>query len=222
MKHLYICNNSSKLLIFFNDNVRANNNNYFFSSYKILTKIYKNYDILFIKDIKPCLWYLNILDQVYDLIKKINNQKKYKNMYGLTSSSGTICLLNILHKFKNFSKAVIINGQISLSNNFINSYKNKCNDIVIFNRKNIIIKNENILTPFEKIKSNYNYLSKYVFFYCNSCSDKIYYKYLKKILPLKLQETNLFFSYNTTDHGEYVAKLLNSIIFLNKIKNIYF
>jgi hypothetical protein len=219
MIHAHINNNSKKLLIFFNDMARVGIDDNKFSSYKILNEIFNNYDILFIKDIKMNNWYLTIIDDVYQLINDINEQYNYDYIFGLTSSSGSICLLNTLHKFHNFRKAIIINGQTTLSDDIVNIYKDICIDCYIFDKAHIKESyNEEYLIPFNNIPMEM--YSKYMFFYCDSISDKIYYNYMRSIYPSNLL-CNIFFDNNVKLHGIYVKFLLNNAFFLTSMKNIF-
>lgn len=217
MIYKYINNKNNKLLIFFNDMIRVGIDDELFSSYNIIKNIFNDYDILFIKDIKPNYWYLTIIDDIYKLIQTISNN--YIEIYGLTSSSGTLCLLNILYKFNNFKKAVIINGQTTLQDDILEKYKYNCYDCAIFNKNYINeIYNNEYLVPFNKILPEM--FQKYIFYYCNSVSDKIYYEYIKSIYPTNLYN-NLFFNDTITCHGKYVAFLLNDTNFLQNIKSTF-
>lgn len=218
MKHTLIKNGSDKLLIFFNDMVRTGEDE-FFSYYKTINKIFDDYDILFIKDIQQRLWYLTIVDDVYNLISTIILNNKYKFAYVLTSSSGTICLLNVLPKFDIFKKAVIINGQIALDDDTMQQYKNTCHDCAIFDINYIPKKiKESLLTPFNTIEEET--YDKYLFYYCNSVSDLVYYRQIKQIYPESLHG-NIFFDDINSSHGEYIAHLFNNHEFLNEIKNTF-
>lgn len=187
-----------------------------FSSYKIINNIFDDYDILFIKDVKLFLWYLTIVDDVYNLICNIIETNNYKYVYGLTSSSGSMCLLNVLHKISIFKKGVIINGQTSLHNNILNKYKKRRCDCAIFDKTRILEEiNESLLTPFNTIpKDMYD---KYIFYYCNSVSDLVYYNYIKTIYPPNLH-SNIFFDNTNNSHGGYIAHLLNCDTFLKEVK----
>ena len=56
------------------------------------------------------------------------------NTHSLAASSGSIPLLNILYIFNDFKKAVIINGQTTLSDEIVNKYRRSCHDCAIFNK----------------------------------------------------------------------------------------
>jgi hypothetical protein len=218
MKYIHINNKKHKLLVFFNDMVKVGLDETF-SSFKILNSIFNDYDILFIKDIKPRYWYLTIMEPVYNLIDDILKTNNYKYMYGLTSSSGTLCLLNTLHRFPIFKKSVIINGQASLCANIVNKYRHTCTDCCIFNKKIITeLFNKKYLNPFNEIPKEC--LEKYIFYYCNSVSDAIYYNYVKEMYPINLHD-NIIFDKTHKGHGGYVAQLLNDNSFLTKIKNLF-
>ena len=218
MKYLHIINKTQKLLVFFNDMVKVGFDEKF-SSFKIINNIFNDYDILFIKDIKPKYWYLTIMDPIYNLINDILINNNYKYIYGLTSSSGTLCLLSILHRFCIFKKAVIINGQITLCDDIINKYKDTCTDCCIFDKKNITESfDEKYLNPLDRIPKEF--LDKYFFYYCDSVSDAIYYNYIKSVYPIDLQE-NIIFDKTHQGHGDYIAQLLNNKEFLTNIKNIF-
>lgn len=219
MIYNHIKNNSNKLLIFFNDMVKVGITDNTFSSFKILNNIFNDYDILFIKDIKAYYWYLTIVNDLHNLIDNIIQSNNYHFMYGLASSSGALGLLNTLYKFNIFKKAVIINGQTTLCSNIVNKYKYICKDCCIFNKEYI---NEpydnNLLIPFKKIPKEM--LDKYIFYYCNSVSDFVYYKYIQSIYPKKLY-TNIFFDITNKSHAGYIGDLLNNNNFLLNIKNIF-
>jgi len=219
MKYLHVKNNSKKLLIYFNDMSKVGTTDDKFSSFKILHSIFSDYDILFVKDIKHGNWYLTIIDDVFKLIYEIVQRNNYNFIYGLTSSSGAICLLNILHKFTIFRKAVIINGQTNLSDDIINKYKYTSLDCNPIDKKSITESyDENFLTPFENIPIEMYY--KYIFFYNNSVSDSVYYKYIKSIYPDSLH-SNIFFDETPQSHGVYVEYLLNNFSFLNHVKETF-
>jgi hypothetical protein len=191
-----------------------------FSSFKILTTVFNDYDILFIKDIKPFYWYLTIINDVYDLIHNIVESNNYKFMYGLTSSSGTLCLLTTLYKFDIFTKSVIIVGQTTLCDDIVNKYKYQpIFDCCIFDKQLIAEKyDHDLLTPFDKIP--HEIFHKYVFYYCNSITDVIYYEYIKSIYPNYLH-SNIMFDTTHISHAGYAGYLLNDHTFLTNIKTMY-
>jgi hypothetical protein len=219
MVHKFIDNNSKNIIIYFNDMANTDENGDLFSSYKKINAVFFDYDILFIKDIKPMSWYLTIIHNIYNIISEINMSKNYEYMYGLTCSSGAICLLNVLYKFPNFSKAVIINGQISLDNGCIDLYKNCCTDCVSYD-KNIFQNPYDIdnktLNPLLQIPRDELY--KFVFYYCNSVSDIVYREYLQTILPLDLHITNIFCDETHISHSGYITLLFTDNVFLENIR----
>ncbi len=217
MIYKHIINNSKNLLVFINDMVLTGTDNENFSCYKILNENFNNYDILFIKDIKQKHWYITIIEDIYDLIYNLNNKFKYTNIFGLTSSSGAICALNVLYKFSNFKKAVIINGQTCLNDKIIDKYKNNCQDCSIFN-KDIISNNEfyeRLYDPLKKLQ--FDDLKKFIFYFNNSVSDQIYFEYTKSFYG-NLIKSNICYDKNNKSHGEYVSDLFSSYNFMNKIK----
>ena len=219
MRYLHLKNNSNKLLIFFNDMVKVGITDNTFSSFKILSNTFNDYDILFIKDIKHMYWYLTIINDIYNLIDNIIQTNNYNFMYGLTSSSGTLCLLNTLYKFNIFKKAVIINGQTALCDDVLNKYKHTCTDCNLFNKQSINEPyDDDFITPFSKISNEM--FHKYIFYYCNSVSDLIYYEYIKSIYPENLY-INIFFDRTNNSHGGYIAILLNDNNFLLNMKSIF-
>ena len=113
----------------------------------------------------------------------------------------------------------MINGQIALDDNTMQQYKNTCSDCVIFDINHIPEKiNESLLTPFNTIeKETYD---KYLFYYCNSVSDLVYYRQIKQIYPGSLHG-NIFFDASNNSHWEYIAHLFNSHEFLKEIKNTF-
>lgn len=219
MKYIHIKNNNNKLLIFFNDMIKTGVEDNTFSSFKILQNIFNDYDILFIKDVKPNYWYLTIMENVYNLIYNIVQTNNYNFMYGLASSSGALCLLNVLYKFDIFNKSVIINGQSILCDDIIHKYKDNCFDCAIFNKKLITERYDDaFIIPFNRIPNEI--FDKYIFYYCNSVSDKIYYEYIKSLYPKNLH-SNIFFDETNTSHVMYVSYLLNDNAFLTNIKKIF-
>jgi hypothetical protein len=219
IQYIHVKNNSNKLLIFFNDMVKVGMTDNTFSSFKILSDTFDDYDILFIKDIKYMYWYLSIINDIYSLIDNIIQSNNYNFMYGLTSSSGALCLLNTLYKFNIFKQAVIINGQTTMCDDIVNKYKYSCGDCCVFNKQCINEPyDDDFITPFKKIPNEM--LDKYIFYYCNSVSDLIYYEYIKSIYPENLY-SNIFFDITNNSHGGYIAYLLNNNNFLLNIKNIF-
>ena len=76
-------------------------------------------------------------------------------MYGLTSSSGALCLLNTLYRFSIFKKAVIINGLTTLCDNVVNKYKHTNRSWSNINRESIKEPfDEDLLTPFIFLSSS--------------------------------------------------------------------
>ena len=219
MIYIHVKNNSNKLLIFFNDMVKVGIADNKFTSFKILCNTFNDYDILFIKDIESMYWYLSIMNDIYNLIDNITQSNNYHFLYGLTSSSGTLCLLNTLYKFNIFKKAVIINGQTTMCSDIVNKYKYTCMDCAIFNKEYIKKPyDDDFLIPFKKIPNEM--FDKYIFYYCNSVSDLIYYEYIKSIYPKNLY-SNIFFDTTNNSHGNYIAYLLNNNDFLLNTKNIF-
>jgi hypothetical protein len=219
MKYLHIKNNSNKLVIYFNDMVKVGITDDTFSSFKILNYAFNDYDILFVKDIKHAHWYLTIMEDVYNLIGNIVQSNNYNFMYGITSSSGALCLLNTLYKFNIFKKAVIINGQSDLCDYVVNKYKHTCSDCCGFNDQYITEPyDKDCISPFTKIPAEM--FDKYIFYYCNSVSDLIYYEYIKCIYPEHLHK-NVFLDKTCQSHGLYISDLLNSHVFLASVKNIF-
>jgi hypothetical protein len=219
MRYVHINNNNKKLLIVFSDMAKVGITDDTFASFKILKNIFNDYDILFVKDIKLGYWYLTIMEFVYNLICNIIQVNNYKFIYGLTSSSGAMCLLNILYRFNIFTKAVIVNGQTTLSDDIVNKYKSKCRDCRIFNKKEIKESyNEDYIIPFKKIPTDT--FDKYIFYYCSSVSDKVYYEYIKSIYPTDLHN-NIYFNETNSSHSNYIGCLLNDNKFLTNVKNTF-
>ena len=188
-------------------------------SYKTINEIYDDSDILFIKDIAPRLWYLTIMNDVYNLICNIIKNNNYKFVFGLTSSSGTMCLLNVLHKINIFKMGVVINGQTSLDDAIINEYKNNCTDCAIFDEKYIPIQfDKSLLSPFNSIPNEHH--AKYRFYYSNSVSDTVYYNYIKTVLHPNLHE-NITFDNKHPSHAGYIIFLLSDHTFLKEIKVMF-
>ena len=219
IKYTHVKNSSDKLLVFFNDAAKVGTLDNTFSSFKILNLIFEDYDILFVKDIKPMHWYITVTNDVYNLINNIVQTNNYCCMYGLTSSSGALCLLNTLYRFSIFKKAVIINGLTTLCDNIVDKYKYTSRSWSNINRKSIKEPfDEDLLTPLNKIPvSMYD---KYIYYYCNSSIDTIYYDYVMSIYPAELQ-CNIFFDIQFDSHSGYVGHLLNSNEFLSNIKTIF-
>lgn len=219
MKYSHIKNNSNKLLVFFNDMSHVGITNNKFLAFKILNDEFKEYDILFVKDIKTMNWYLSIIDDVYSTIDNIIKTNNYTFMFGLTTSSGALCLLNTLYKFDIFKKSVIINGQTTMCESIVNKYKHtNCNWINIDRQSIGKPFNEELLTPFNQIPNTM--LDKYIYYYCNTDIDLIYYEYVKSIYPENLHD-NIFFDNTHNTHDGYIEYLLHNKNFLSDIKHIF-
>jgi hypothetical protein len=219
-KHIKRENSSNKLLIFFNDMGKVGELDDSYMLFNTLILVFFDYDILFIKDIKIGYWYLTIIDEVKELFNNIIKIHSYESIYGLTSSSGSICLLNTLYLYDNFKKAVIINGQPTLKKEIVDIYKNICYDCVVFDRS--IIKeifDEKYMEPFEYIdKEN---LAKYVFFFSKSISDFQNYLYTKSVYPENISKTHVLLNNTVKSHSGYIILMLTSINFLESIKRMF-
>lgn len=207
-----------KLLLVFNDMAKIGLDDKF-AFYKQIAETFTDFDILFVKDIKEKHWYLTILDKIIELVESINNENKYSAVFGLTSSSGTIPLLNVFHSLTNFKKGVVVNGQPILDEQIVSSYKNECSDCAIFD-KSLIKENYNnkYLEPWKNLLNRPDTI--FQFYYNQSVSDKVYYNFIKsKNLP----NVSIFYNSdeNNNGHGAYIEELFYNKEFLNKVKNFF-
>lgn len=219
----HIKKGNKKLLIIFNDMLKIGLHKTF-SPYNKIIDIFTDYDLLFIKDKDRHEWYLIIYEEVKQLIEKVTSEYNY--VFGLASSSGALCLLNILEGIKNHKKSVIVNGQINLTHNFVKIYE-KTDDCAIFNfdkvnniAKNILKKeiNNELLTPIDLIIKNNN-LEKYIFYCNNSCSDFVYHSYLSTLFNEKIKETNLFLNTDKLhNHCGYIKHCFSDEYFFKQMK----
>jgi hypothetical protein len=156
------------------------------------------------------------MPDVYKLICDTLENNNYTSLFGISSSSSAMCLTNILHQFSIFKLGLVVNGQIALNKPVVDEYKNKCNDVAIFDENKIPSHyDKKLLTPFDNISSEHH--KKYLFYYNNSVSDTVYYKYIKNILHKDLHINIVFKNDNGSHHG-YIASLLKSVEFLKNIK----
>lgn len=217
MRFTHIKNNSNKLLVYFNDMTKVGTSDNLFTAFNIINENFKDYDIIFMKDIKQNYWYLTKIEHAYTLIKQLVEQNNYNSVYGLAASSGSIPLLNILYRFNDFKKAVIINGQTTLCDEIVNKYRRSCHDCAIFNKAPITEQyDDKFITPFQNIPVNM--FDKYIFFYNNTTSDTVYYEYVKSIFPTTLHKNIHYDKTNKNSHGGYVGYLLKNTQFFDFIK----
>ena len=200
--YTHVNRNSNTLLIYFNDMTKVGPAP-IFSSFKTLTNIF-TCDIIFIKDIDILLWYLTIHPECTQIINDLIEQYKFQRVFGLSTSSGTIPLLNIMPTIKNFKHGFIINGQSSLEPHIVDKYKH-CNDCAIFNPAIISDLNQNLIAPLTHTSDNM--LLKYTFYCNNSVSDKVYYNYLCNIGA----STNIQYEPDGLSHYDYIIKKMTSI-----------
>jgi len=216
--HKHITVGSKKLLVFLNGMENTGTSSNSFSAYKTIITNFNDYDILFIKDIKKGYWYLTAIPYISDLIQYLITYYNYTSLFGFTYSSGTICLLNLLHKYDIFKKAVIINGQVSLNQYVVSKYSTD-SGCAIF-RKNIIKEkyDDNYLEPLKNIPNNM--LAKYIFYYNKTISDGVNHSHLIKYFYIGDEfKDNIFFNHSTISHKNYIKELLCNTKFLIKIKN---
>ena len=216
--HAHICKGSTKLLVFLNGMDRVGTTNNHFSCYNILQTTFEGYDILFLKDIKKFYWYLTIMQYISNLIQDLIQTHSYTYLYGITYSSGTICLLNILPRFAIFKQAVLINGQTNLTETMLATYKHKCFDCSVFS-KQIVSEDidDSVLRPLETCVPK-EMLEKFVFYYANSVSDTAYYTYNCSIYPPNLAKTNLFYLPEKIAHHKYAEILFSNPEYMKGIR----
>lgn len=178
-KHAHIRHGADRLLVYFNDMREVGFSDHF-SLYKQLNAVFGgdgSFDILFIKDVATLQWYLTIIDDIVHFIGELNDQYTYKEMYGFAGSSGCIPLLNILPRFHNFRRAVVLNGQVSLDKNVVSKYKT-CTDCCVFDESRVPGEYDMCyLDPLKKIKGNDTF--KIRFYHNSSMSDHVNHAVLR-------------------------------------------
>ena len=196
-----------KLMISFSDMIVVRKGG--FVCFKTFDNIFFDHDILFVKDTELNKWYLEDIDNIEKDIREYSCE--YDEVYGITSSSGTIPLLNILHNLSNFKKAVIINGQCCLTNEIVDLYRH-CVDCVIFNENLVKSFNKAHLDPMKFVsRENQN---KFHFFYNDSISDNIYANHLKNF------NVNLNQELSGESHGDYIIRKLTDKKFLSELQTL--
>lgn len=222
----HIKKENKKLLVIFNDMSKVGLDKSF-SPYTKIIDAFTDYDFLFIKDVDKGEWYLIIYEKVKKIIENISLEYDY--VFGLSSSSGTVCLLNILEEIKNHKKSIIVNGQVDITKDFIKMYENahdciKFNFEKVNNKSNKILKkdiNIKLLSPIKKILKNNN-LNKYIFYYNKSVSDFVYYTYLETLFDEQTKKTNLFLdTENYHDHSGHIIYCFSSENFFKKINETF-
>jgi hypothetical protein len=124
-----------------------------------------------------------------------------------------------LYKFDIFKKAFIINGQTTMCDSIVNKYKHTNRNWINITKQSVKEPfNEELLTPFNQIPNTM--LDKYIYYYCNTYIDLLYYEYVKSIYPENLHN-NIFLDDTHNTHDGYIGYLLHNKNFLSDIKHIF-
>lgn len=85
-----------------------------FGMYRTLTQAFPDSDVLLLKDAIHFNWYISIMQELQRFLIDLVHEKGYQKVFAISSSAGSIPLLNIMPHVPNFRKAVVINGQVSI------------------------------------------------------------------------------------------------------------
>lgn len=203
---LHIKNNSTKLLICFNDMSFVGEGDKF-ESYRTLTNLFIGFDFLFIKDVAKYYWYLTVMDEL--IIYVIDVCKSYSDVYSLANSSGTIPLLNIMPHIGNFKVGVVINGQNSLSNS-VQKLVKPYTDCAVFD-PTLFEFDDKYLSPLDNLPDG-DY--KLYFFYNLKNSDKIYCENV-----MKYEKSNIIITTFNKQccHSKFIHDVMRNTDFLNNL-----
>ena len=198
-KYRYIQNNSPMLLIYFNNMTQCGHDDVF-SLYKKLPIIFHGYDILYVKDTHLCNWYLPIMNELTQFITQLSIP--YTSIFGLSDSSGTMPMLNILPGLRNFRKAVSVNGQCSLEDDVISKWRHVQDCYHYSELPNIVQRHK---SPLRHLPSFTKY--EITMYYNYNGSDAVYHDYVKEInnpnIIVKREDLQLC-------HVDYIVHVLSS------------
>jgi hypothetical protein len=199
------------LLIYFNDMFCVGDTD-IFSCYRIITDTFP-FDILFIKDICSYQWYLGIMEECRLLISNIIEDNNYAYIFGLTDSSGTIPMLNIAPYLSSFREGIIINGQTTLKQEIVDTYKHS-RDCAIINPRIVSHLNKKYISPLENLTTKQK--SKFRYYYNNSISDYQYYLYTSKIYS-KIEKIHVNLEEDNGSHDSYIRKKFLDKTFMQSV-----
>ena len=166
----YIDRKSNNLLIYFNSLAATGYADNFLLKYS-LAENFKEFNILILKDCEGLNWYLTIIDEINDFLLTFPKEKSIKNIFALADSSGAIPLLSCLPNNPFFRRAVVVNGQVDISEEII--YKYRDNVVGSFDLSRVVGEfDKKYLQPLNLI--DYSNKFEIVFYYNYFKSDKIY------------------------------------------------
>ena len=210
------CYNSQNLLIYFNslaDNGSADDH---FLLKHTLVENFTDYDILILKDRWRLNWYISIIPEIEKFIADLIVEKSYKNVFALADSSGAIPLLSCLPNNPFFRRAVVVNGQVDISEEII--YKYRDNVVGSLDLSKVVGEfDKKYLQPLNLI--DYSNKFEIVFYYNYFKSDKIYADIISNLSKSNFK-VRLDFkrSGEMPCHAIYIKDLFTSKNFIEEMK----
>lgn len=214
-KYYFHFRGTKDLLIYFN-NLAADGRDDKFLLKDTLVEKFTNYDILIVKDSLPYNWYVASIPEIENFVANLIDKNCYENIFALADSSGAIGLLNSLPNNPLFRRAVIVNGQIDISEDII--YKYKDNIIGHFEISKVLGDfDKKYFKPLDRI----NYSNKFEILFCYNYfrSDKIYADIISHLSKSNFRLRLDFKKYDTIPcHAVYIIDLFTNKNFLEEIK----
>lgn len=207
----YIDNKSTKLLIAISN--MSNVINPGFQCYKTYNKIFNNYNILFIKDSKIGNWYIDIIDEIKELIIKYISINK--EVYIITSSSGGFISLHIIPIIYNLKVAICVNIQFFLEDTIFSKY----DDIYHVNIESLNVDNK-VLYPMINFPKNTDYK---IYYYSSDTNlDAEFATYVESFnLPQFIITREGHLNMNHYDYIIYKLKYTDTNTFYNEIVTLF-
>lgn len=214
----YVDRGSDKLLIYFNSLAATGYEDNFLLK-NSLPENFPDYDILILKDNHPYNWYVPVIPEMEDFLCNLISEKSIKHVFALADSSGAIPLLSCLPNNTYFRKAVIVNGQIDISNEVVFQYED--NIVGSFDESKVIGQfDKKYLKPLELI----NYSNKFEILFCYNYvrSDKVYADIIKNSYKSNFVLRLDFKKYNDLKcHAFYIADLFTNKNFFEEVKSYF-
>jgi hypothetical protein len=213
--YLFYNNDKEKLLIYFNSLAATGLGDNFLLKHT-LSENFSDYDILIVKDSEPNNWYLSVIPEIEKFITKLSCEKNHKHIFALADSSGAIPLLSILPNISLFRRAVVVNGQVDLSEDVV--YKFKDNIVGHFEIEKV---KGDIYKKYIKPVELIDYSNKFEILFCYNYfrSDKVYADIISNLSKPNFRLRLDFKKYTTIPcHACYIIDLFTSKNFLEEIK----
>jgi hypothetical protein len=213
--HYLHCYNSQNLLIYFNSLAAYGYDDDFLLRYTLVEN-FTDYDILILKDRHQFNWYLPIIPEIEKFIADLIVEKSYKNVFALADSSGTMPLLNCLPSNPFFRRAVVVNGQVDISEEVV--YKYRDHMVGSFDLSRVIGEfDKKYLQPLNLI--DYSNKFEILFYYNYFRSDRIYADIIANFSKPNFSVRLDFKRCGEIPcHGAYIKDLFKSKKFIEEIK----